>query len=150
MLLEKNETENDWRILKLNLNNEKLWVILEEDSIFYSQIFRDDTSYFKENDRFRVVVKKSVIDSLTKENVFRISKEWIKKPNTGLFQATCYAGDYLNIELTDRVTSISCSYSSTDIEEILKKDKNLNSLFKYTFDVARKGKLVKSKWKNSV
>ncbi|MES2587359.1 MAG: hypothetical protein V4622_00180 [Bacteroidota bacterium] len=75
MLLEKNETENDWRILKLNLNNEKLWVILEEDSIFYSQIFRDDTSYFKENDRFRVVVKKSVIDSLTKENVFRISKE---------------------------------------------------------------------------
>ena len=134
--VEEKQEENPWHWLKIEVDKELMWIPANEDTCFYRKKL-DDYEITKEGEKKRKTFEaRFVLNKQQRDSVFLLGEDAIKNFVESDDFVTCYAGQYVSINLEGYTGSISCGYSS--ISDWTKVSATLSKLARMTFDKVQK------------
>ena len=103
---------NNWRLLKIGIDDNSFYIQTNEDTSYYYERFRDTNYAIAHNGGLRSELTKFVMEKAERDTLVSLALQAITNPvQTDQF-ITCYAGQNIDISLEEMSTTISCNYSS--------------------------------------
>ena len=103
---------DNWRLLKIGIDDNSFYIQTNEDTSYYYERFRDTNYAIAHNGGLRSELTKFVMGKAERDTLVSLALQAITNPvQTDQF-ITCYAGQNVDISLEEMSTTISCNYSS--------------------------------------